>query len=446
MTQIYKPIDPSSHLSTLTREQLARLEHQTAMFKMYNGDFKSWLKPKILPNGSMIDDNVKIKLSRKIVNKGNNFLFGKGLTWQLDDTSVTPQETILNDIWGNQESQNVFLSELGINGGVTGNYYIQIISKQNQPIKIKNLDPKWVFPQIDPYADEPNLFDLRWMIKEDAYRLIHAKRNDATWEFQREKWVKDRWVADSNLEIWPFEWAFIIGGKNLPNPNSYYGMSDLEDADLNDAINQVASNLNRIVRIFAHPVIWGSGFGANALDVDVSKIITSTSETAKLAALELARDLNGAQEYLKFLRTMLAEITNVPESDPDRLAIGAQSGFALQVLFNDLILKTGIKQSFYGKTLIETNRRLLDLAGYGDNNVTKLHWPNPLPIDKISETTSDTFDLSAQLVSKKTLSTKRGYDYDLEVERMRGERVNQGNLGEALLRAFDQGSNNDSNQ
>lgn len=444
--QIYKPIDPSSHLSTLTKEQLARLEHQNEMWKLYNGDFKNWLKPKLLPNGSMIDDNVKIKLSRKIVNKGNNFLFGKGLTWQIDDTKVSPQEKVLSEIWGNQESQNALLSELGINGGVTGTYYLQIVSKQNQPIRVKYLDPRYVFPQVDADTDEPNLFDLRWMIKDETYRLIHAKQDNNTWDFQREKWIKDRWVADSPLEIWPFEWSFVIGGKNLPNPNSYYGCSDLEDADLNDAINQVASNLNRIVRIFAHPVIWGSGFGANALDVDVSKVITSTSDNAKLAALELARDLNGAQEYLKFLRTMLAEITNVPESDPDRLAIGAQSGFALQVLFNDLILKTGIKQSFYGKTLIETNRRLLDLAGYGDNNITKLHWPNPLPIDKISETTSDTFDLSAQLVSKKTLSTKRGYNYETEVELLKSERVSQGNLGEALLKAFDQGNTDGNSQ
>ena len=99
--QIYKPIDPSSHLSTLTKEQLAHLSHQESMWKLYNGNFKNHLKPKLLPNGSMIDDNVKIKLSRKIVNKGNNFLFGKGLTWQIDDTQVTPQETVLQDIWGN---------------------------------------------------------------------------------------------------------------------------------------------------------------------------------------------------------------------------------------------------------------------------------------------------------------------------------------------------------
>lgn len=434
----FKPIDPSSHLSTLTQEQLDRLNHQELMTNYYKGDLKTWLRPKILPNGSVIDDNVKIKLGRKVVNKGNNFLFGKGLSWQLQDNKVSTEEIILERIWGNQPTQNVFLSELGINGAVTGDFYIQIVSKNNNLPKLVNLDPKTVFPS-NIEDGEATLFDVRWQAKGNTYRLLHEKQT-SNWTYVTERWEKQKWVTASATELWPFSWPFIVHGKNLPNPNSYFGMSDLEDADLVDAINQVASNLNRIVRIFAHPVVWGYGFGTNALDVDVSKVITSTSDSAKLEALELARDLNGASEYLKFLRTMLAEITNVPESDPDRLAIGAQSGFALQVLFNDLLLKTGIKQSFYGKELIETNRRLLDLAGFGDNNITTLYWPNPLPVDKITETASDKFDLEAGLASERTVSTKRGYDYEVEKERKKEERVAKGNIGEALLRAFDQGN------
>jgi hypothetical protein len=92
-------------------------------------------------------------------------------------------------------------------------------------------------------------------------------------------------------------------------------------------------------------------------------VITATDSEAKLQGLELARDLSSPQEYLKFLRSIFSEITNVPESDPERLKIGASSGFALEVLFNDLLLKTELKRAFYGKGLIELNRRLLELSG-----------------------------------------------------------------------------------
>lgn len=427
--------DPNSHLSTLSSSQLEQLKLQNQLLAYYLNDTKKFYRSRILPNGTVIDDNLRINLARRVVNKGNNFLFGKGLNWQLEDSENTKAELKLAEVWGNQERQNTFLIESGLNGAIHGTFVIQIVSKPDKTY-LKNLDPKWCF--LTPSSEtneEVDVYDLRWQRGDSTYRLLHSRANNQ-WEYVREVWERGRWVKDSPVEKWGYDWPFIIHGKNLPNPNSVYGTSDLSDADLIDSINQVASNLNRIIRIFAHPVIWGTGFSANSLNADVSQVITSTNESAKLSALELARDLSDAQEFLKFLRTMLAEITNVPEADPDRLRVGAQSGFALQVLYNDLLLKTGIKQSFYGKALIELNRRLLDLEGFGPDNQTKLHWPYPLPIDISAQTESDKFDLEAQLGSRKTISTKRGFDYDLELERMEEEVSSRTTIGEAIVSNF----------
>lgn len=440
-------LESFAHLQTLTEQQREQLQKNKDLWKYYRGQTKKWLIPKILPNGSTIDDNVRLALSRKIVNKGNNFLFGKGLTWQLMTNETQPtgkrvlstEEKVLAQIWGNPESQTAFLSELGINGGVTGTAYVQIVSKDSG-ISLKNLDPNWVFVTPDPTDSDLALaYDLRYMVGDDIYRIYHDKRNDSKWQYSKQRWVKTEWVTVEGPVVWDFDWPFILHIKNLPNPNSFYGASDLEDAEINDVINLVASNLNRIIRIFANPIVWGYGFGSSAMNVDSSKIITSTNDKANLAALELARDLSSPQEYLKFLRSMFSEVTNVPESDPERLKIGASSGFALEVLFNDLLLKTGIKRSFYGKGLIELNRRLLDLSGFGSDKVTTLHWPNPLPIDWTSKTTSDQFELNSGLVSKRTLSTERGRDYDQEVEYMSEEQTNNTTLGENLLSAFRNG-------
>lgn len=427
------------HLQTLTEQQKLQLQRQLSLWNYYNGNFKKWLIPKILPNGHTVDDNVRVALSRKIVNKGNNFLFGKPLQWQLDSTTA---ETALANIWGNQETQTAFLAELGINGAVNGTGYIQIVAKPDNTIKLKNLDPNWVFTTPDPNdTDLAIKYDLRFTVGDDLYRIMHELNDAGKWIYYKQKYDINRkeWVLVERPVTWLFDWPFIVHLKNLPNPNSFYGASDLEDADINDTINLVASNVNRIIRIFAHPIVWGYGFGSNAINVDSSKVITATAESAKLEALELARDLSSPQEYLKFLRSIYSEVTNVPESDPERLKIGASSGFALEVLFNDLMLKTGIKRSFYGKALIELNRRLLEMSGLGNDNITTLHWPNPLPVDKVSETTSDQFELASGLVSKRTLSTKRGYDFDQELEYMSQEQTNNTTLGENLLNAFRNG-------
>lgn len=432
---------------TLSESQRDKLHEDLEKWDYYENEVRDWLMPKTLPNGMVMNDNVKIALSRKIVNKGVNFLFGKPLTWQIvkdgqtdkGASAPTTEEIVLNQIWGNQETQTAFLAENAINGGVVGTFHFQIVARETQPLKIRYLNPTWVFVDNDPTDVNTAIgYMLPYKVGDELYRLRH-ERNSTKWVYLTERWVVNKWVNVEGTTTWPYEWPFIISGKNLPKPNSFYGASDLEDADINDAINLVASNVNRIIRIYANPIVWGYGFGSNALNIDSSKVLTATDAEATLQALELARDLSSPQEHLKFLRSMYSEVTNVPESDPERLKIGASSGFALEVLFNDLLLKTGIKRAFYGKALIELNRRLLELSGFGSDNNTILHWPNPLPTDKVSETTSDQFDLNAGLVSKRTLSTKRGYDYDQEIEYQSEEKTNNTALGENILAAFRNG-------
>lgn len=402
--------DPFLASSTLSEDELKRVNQYTENWNYYNNNTTQWLKTEII-NGVVINDNVNLNLARRVVNKGNNFLFGKGLTWQVNVLDNTVVEQELLKVWGTQENQNVFLSELGINGGVTGDFYLQIVSKNNS-IRLRNLNPSNVFPQVDEFNDEAYLFDVRWSKGKNQYRLVHNILDNGLWEFRTERWGNKKWDTYIDPVIWPYEWSFILHGKNLPNPNSYFGTSDLNDIEINDTINQIASNLNKIIRIFAHPILWGTGF--NKKDMDVTKLLMSDNTDAKLEALELAAQLGDAQDFLKLLKSNLAEITGTPESDPERLSIGAQSGFALEVLLNDLVLKTGVKQSFYGKTLIETNRRLADLLGFSSNIYTKLYWPKALPQDYREQDANDKFALDNGLVSKRTISIQRGYNYDDE--------------------------------
>ena len=407
--------------SSMGSADLERVERYGLLWQYYKGEHRKHLKVRMTPAGKGPDDNVVINLSRRVVNKGVYFLFGKPLIWQLDETAQTQQEIMLERIWGSHEKRMAFLAELGMNGGVTGDFYLQIVPpKPGEELpQVINLNPSLVFPQTDPNdISKEWAFQLRWMRGDQICRTVHALREDGqAWETWDEAWMQGTWSRISDPQLWPFSWPMIVHGKNLPNPNSYFGLSDLEDADLNDAINMVASNINRITRIFAHPLVWSRLFGKDAVAVDTSQMMMSQNENASMGALELGRDLNSAQDYLRFLRTAFAEVTGVPESDPERMAIGAQSGFALKVLFNDLILKTGVKRSLYGNALVETNRRLLDLMSMGDENVVKLHWQDPLPVDERAEREGQQFDLDYELASTETISTKRGYDYQAEKQR-----------------------------
>lgn len=413
-SQIYR-------VTTMADAERQRIERYKLLWEYYRGEHRKHLKVRMTPAGRGPDDNLVVNLSRRVVNKGMYFLFGKPLVWQLAEGSETPEEIMLERIWGSPEKRMAFFAELGLNGAVTGDFFLQIIppTPEAELPRVINLDPAVVFPHTHPNDIEKEwAFELRYAKGNEVWRTMHAlNESGQDWFTWDEVWKAGRWERMTEPQLWPFPWPMIVHGKNLPNPNSYFGQSDLEDADLNDAINSVASNTNRIIRIFAHPLVWSRLFGKEQIVVDTSQMMMSQNENATMGALELGRDMNSAQEFNRSLRTAFAEVTGVPESDPDRMAIGAQSGFALKVLFNDLILKTGIKRSLYGNALVETNRRLLDLMGMGDNHTVKLHWQEPLPVDDRAEREGQQFDLDYKLASRQTISEKRGYDYQAEKQR-----------------------------
>jgi hypothetical protein len=155
----------------------------------------------------------------------------------------------------------------------------------------------------------------------------------------------------------------------------------------------------------------------------------------------MTSDMGNSLGLLQRYTTDFYKTARVPEMDPSLMTLGAQSGFALRVLYGDLIEKTTTKQLLYGDALVELNRRILDFRGKGDDKIVTVHWKDPLPPDERSEIQALGFDMQAKLCSKETASKKRGYDFETENERLEEEQKGQLNLGEVLLTNFNQGKN-----
>ncbi len=114
---------------------------------------------------------------------------------------------------------------------------------------------------------------------------------------------------------------------------------------------------------------------------------------------------------------------------------GALSGVALNILYQPLLEKTETKRRTYGDLLVELNRRLLALGGFGEDNFTVLHWPELLPGDPKAE--AETALLQQQLgVSQDTLIERLGFDPELERQK---RQAGDQQLGERLLTAFERG-------
>ncbi len=445
LLDIFRPQSGTPPPSEMHMYEIAALDEiaRAARFKKawdaYYGRFPRPLKVK--PNQP--DDNVLVNFARVVVDKGVSFLFGQDVSFELSEVEETAAEQWLDACWAANRKMTL-LQKLALNGAICGHAFIKVVPQQPHP-RLVVLDPSTVtvrwepddieqvvsyriqYPAIEPRTGKP--MAVRQLIERDgrAWRIIDqvSRGNSAAWET----------TADT---IWPYPWPPVIDCQNLPAPNEYWGISDLEDdvLQLNSSINFVLSNLARIIRYHAHPKTWGRGFSANQLSVAVDETIVLPSPDAELRNLEMVSDLSSSIALYERLREALHEVTRVPEVATGKLdRAGALSGLALNILYQPLLEKTETKRRTYGDLLVELNRRLLALGGFGEENRTVLHWPELLPGDPKAE--AETALLLQQLgVSQATLLQKLGYDPELEAQK---REVGGQQLSEQMLTAFERG-------
>jgi hypothetical protein len=368
-----------------------------------------------------------------------SFLFGQDVSFELVEGERTEAEEWLDACWAANRKLTL-LQKLALSGAVAGHAFLKIILEPGRTDpRLVVLDPATVvvtvapddhervlsyriqFPTIDAETGRPVV--LRQTIVADGTR----------WVIRDEKaFSGDRWQVVAET-AWPYEFAPIIDCQNLPNPHDYWGVSDLEEdvLRLNDAINFLLSNLVRIVRYHAHPKTWGRGFRAEQLDLSVDETIVLPSPDAELRNLEMQSDLGSSIQLYLRLREAFHEIARVPEIATGRVeGVGSLSGVALQILYQPLVEKTQTKRRLYGDLLVETNRRLLAIGGFGDDLMTTLHWPELIPGDPEAE--AKTLVLWQQLgVSQDTILRRLGLDPATEREKR------DMSAGEATVRAID---------
>ncbi len=409
-------------------------------WEAYHGRLPKALKVK----PGQLDDNVYLNFCRVVVDKGVSFLFGQDVAFEADELAETEAETWLEAVWQANRKMS-FLQKLALNGGVCGQAFVKILLRPGGLPRLVLLDPETVsvryaaddfedvlgyvirYPSKDPQTGKPVF--IRQRIEKDGVRwTIVDERGDA----QSLNWQV---VGET---IWPYAFAPVVDGQNLPVPNEYWGASDLE-ADLIQLqlnINFIMSNLARIIRYHAHPKTWGRGFSAKELNIAVDETIVLPHEHAELRNLEMQSDLASSIELYKRLREALHEISRIPEVATGRVETsGNLSGVALQVLYQPLLEKTETKRRTYGDLLVELNRRLLAIGGHGNEVYTTLHWPELVPSDPLQERQAALLDQQLG-VSQDTTLGRLGFDPDLERQK---RELGEAELGDKLLSGFDKG-------
>ncbi|MFA5376942.1 MAG: phage portal protein [Dehalococcoidia bacterium] len=444
--------------STAAMERLTEAER----YRNYrNGNQRRQLRVR----ANQHDDNVTLNFTGLVVDRSVTMLFGKGVEFDLPGEGATPEDEYIAAVWA-ANNKEIWLQKVAILGGEQGTCYAKIVpdgkvyGDKLYP-RLVALDPALVTMDTRPDDIEDVLrYRIEYVItgldgRDEAHKQ-EIERDDGQVEKDGSVtgggvwWIRDyvsshntsnRWTLVSQ-ERWDYDFAPMIHWQNLPDPVNVYGAPDVTDdvIAIQDRANFVASNISKLIRLYAHPQRYGRNLGIKdtiALGPDEMPNFNGTD--SEIRQMDALGDLASSQQFLMTLRQSLFDITQTVDLSSVADKLGALTNFGLRVLYADALSKLESKRRLYGAALLEINRRLLILNGM-EGDPGEIVWDDALPTNETEQINAIRADIEIGLLSKQTAAGLRGYDWEAEQERMTGEteaaNAGENNIGAMLLRNF----------
>jgi len=410
-------------------------------------------RPQIRIKPMQADDNVIINLCGLVADRAVSALFGKGfeISYPGEGDSSTPGKYLEAQLDAN--NQEVLFHRIALYGVEGGTCYIKFVPGVDYT-RLIAVDPAWVTMETDP-DDYEKVILYTIAYKTGSGDNEVARRQVIKYNPETGGWIVEDYKADAASHgkfylvasnDWPLGFPPILHWQNLPASGAY-GTPDLtgDVIQLQDRINFLASNINRIIRYHAHPLRYISGSG------NFERISLGPDEIVKMGSgdsvqqLEMQSDLASSLRYLEMLRQALMDTTRTVDISSMADKLGSLTNFGLRVLYRDALAKIETKRELYGDAIIEMLRRLLIIGGISDAQATayvsdiQIVWPEVLDADEREQVAALQTDINLGILSKQTAAQLRGYDWDTEKERLAEEAAAGDNVGAAILRAFNQG-------
>jgi len=414
------------------------------------------------------DDNVLVNLCRSLVDDSVSWLFGNPETGVLQMKIDSGQDGLADEGAGGEAAAQLltqayeeaggfnFFKRLGMRGSIAGHFFIKVAKTETgaapRPVL---LDPLITTLRTDPADSERVIaYKIEWRRTEIEpntrrketyiYRQLAVRASDIddAWlvgDFKARDRRRRQWIL-VQAGAWPYRWSPIVDGPNVEPGWGCYGQSDMEDVGtINDGINFLASNTQRILKYHAHPKTIGTGMDAEDLqETAIDSFWTVPDPEAKLTNLEMQSDLASSMNFLEFLKTSFWGIGRGLDPSTFKDKVGQITNFGLRVLAIRAIHKAGDKRLTYGKALRVVNSRILEMAGRSERN-TVIQWPEPLPEDPKDQLDVLEREVNMEVTSRQTAAEELGRSWKVEQVRIKKEREERLQLGEALLDGFDRG-------
>jgi len=385
-----------------------------------------------------------------------NFTFGKGVSFRSPKETEAIVPDLLERVWEVDNNKATVLWEIGQQGSVSGDCFIKVAYEESYRdpagrehpgrVRILPLNSSFAFPEFHPHDRERLVrFKLKyrfWGTSLEGTRQVFTYTEILT-DDVIEEYINDE-LIDSRPN--PLGVIPVIHIPNVRISGSPWGLSDCNDIiNINRAYNETATDIADIVNYHAAPVTVIIGAKASQLEKGANKVWGGLPKDARVENLEGgAQGLKGAMEFLAMLKKSMHEMIGVPETALGQAQpISNTSGVALSIMFQPLMNRYHQKIVQYAHGLERINELiLLNLAlkepeVFKWDPVTKttplkpgqlaqldfndpityrsiVHFPQPLPLDKLIAINEVQSMLSLGLESKEGALRILGEEFPAE--------------------------------
>ncbi len=403
-----------------------------------------------------------------------NFTFSKGVQFRSPKATEAIVPDLLERVWEVDNNKATVLWEIGQQGSVSGDCFVKVAYEEawvdpagmQHPgrVRVLPLNSSFCFPEFHPH-DRNRLirFKLKyrfWGTSLEGTRQVYTYTEILT-DDVIEEYINDE-LIDSRPN--PLGTIPVVHMPNIRISGSPWGLSDCNEMiSLNRAYNETATDIADIINYHAAPVTVIIGAKASQLEKGANKVWGGLPKDARVENLEGGgQGLKGAMEYMTMLKRAMHEMTGVPETALGQSQpISNTSGVALAIQFQPLMNRyhQKIVQYAYGlervnelilrnlavkepetftwnpdRDTIPKPEQLLQLdPNDPDTYRTYVHFPPPLPLDKLIILNEIQSMLSLGLESKEGALRALGEEFPSEkIQEIRQELIDDAKADGAL--------------
>jgi hypothetical protein len=445
ISNLYNPADHNWRNAVDKAADDERVERAKMIDRYWAYYFGDHPKPLKIDMGQL-DHNVILNLSGMVVDKKVAFLLPDELKISLPtdelnaendaitDEATDPTEAELNQ-WLDDNDFPQFLVNMALSGMVTGHTFIKYYFESDQ-LYFALLDPSFVTVFWHRGMKmTPAWYRMQWKDGDTNYRqdivpswMFTPQEGDdleaSAWiiiDYEEQKGSAWKEIA---RDVWRYDFPPIVDWPNAHTPFKYYGPSELRHCDLNDAVNFLASNNNKIIYFHASPRVVGKNVKwqrdpttGEQIPYRPEDIIEIAGDNAEMYILDPNADLAASMNLLEKFQNMFFTQAKVVDLATIKDKLGQITNFGVKMIFADMLADLRQKRQLYGTGLQWLMAYGMAIMGKSIPLPT-INWPDPLPKNLTEIAQVAQIEKNIGTASTETLSTELGHDWAVESERL----------------------------